>query len=527
MRSFVFSLLLLVALGISVLQTGAQQQIGPDQIRTLPQCPDSAGQHLNFDSSANSFSCGSTDSHPGTVTSVGAAPPLSSTGGTSPTLSIGNVIDLPLGGTNQSSWTAARCVRVNDTGTALEASASDCSTGGGGPSPPPGGALLGGMGNPGWSTTNFTPAPFNTNISGGGTTNWFLSQGGFLRTACVFTNTVPAGMLAFFGHKLANNATSTLYNYVGLKSGDPKGSYCSSESLPSVRAEEFDNYQFNYNLRHSPTVAADVSTWSAEYPTDNGAILLGGRATTCGANSTCYHSVFSQENSGSTTETDQQWPVAVAGTLQRFWIAGTGAQSSGTCGLTIRLDNGFGPASTSLSITVPASAFIGFRHDLANTATVQPGDLIDLAQTNSVGVTSCQINGWGVELLPTNGGDRLIGGSFDGLEFGTSDRFNAPMSSHTNVVELRTEMAMPWNNGGTVSNCYLRIASDSTGGTFTWALRKNEDDTALAGTGVSGTLSDTSNSSTFVQKDRYDFRATKTGGGTIRLAGWSCKVVPN
>jgi hypothetical protein len=40
---------------------------------------------------------------------------------------------LPLahGGTNQSSWAAARCVRVNDAGTQLESAAGDCGTGGG------------------------------------------------------------------------------------------------------------------------------------------------------------------------------------------------------------------------------------------------------------------------------------------------------------------------------------------------------------------------------------------------------------
>jgi len=42
---------------------------------------------------------------------------------------------LPLarGGTNQTAWTAARCVRVNAGGTALESAAADCGTGGGAP----------------------------------------------------------------------------------------------------------------------------------------------------------------------------------------------------------------------------------------------------------------------------------------------------------------------------------------------------------------------------------------------------------
>lgn len=39
-------------------------------------------------------------------------------------------LSLARGGTNAASWTASRCVRVNDAGTALEAAAADCGTGG-------------------------------------------------------------------------------------------------------------------------------------------------------------------------------------------------------------------------------------------------------------------------------------------------------------------------------------------------------------------------------------------------------------
>lgn len=42
------------------------------------------------------------------------------------------LLGLAHGGTNQSTWTASRCVRVNDTGSALESASGDCGTGGGG-----------------------------------------------------------------------------------------------------------------------------------------------------------------------------------------------------------------------------------------------------------------------------------------------------------------------------------------------------------------------------------------------------------
>ena len=41
------------------------------------------------------------------------------------------LLGLAHGGTNQSGWTAARCVRVNNAGNALESAAADCGTGGG------------------------------------------------------------------------------------------------------------------------------------------------------------------------------------------------------------------------------------------------------------------------------------------------------------------------------------------------------------------------------------------------------------
>lgn len=43
--------------------------------RTLPNCTDSSGNHLNYTTATNSFSCGTSDSHVGTVTSVDLAVP--------------------------------------------------------------------------------------------------------------------------------------------------------------------------------------------------------------------------------------------------------------------------------------------------------------------------------------------------------------------------------------------------------------------------------------------------------------------
>ncbi len=55
-------------------------------------------------------------------------------GGTGSPFDLANatgLLALAHGGTNQSTWTAARCVRVNNAGTQLESAAGDCGTGGG------------------------------------------------------------------------------------------------------------------------------------------------------------------------------------------------------------------------------------------------------------------------------------------------------------------------------------------------------------------------------------------------------------
>jgi len=57
-------------------------------------------------------------------------PPSATSSGFDLTTATG-LLGLAHGGTNQSSWTAARCVRVNNAGSALESAAADCGTGGG------------------------------------------------------------------------------------------------------------------------------------------------------------------------------------------------------------------------------------------------------------------------------------------------------------------------------------------------------------------------------------------------------------
>ena len=54
-----------------------------------------------------------------------------SSSGSVHTLGWSSALGLSRGGTNQTAWTAARCVRVNNAGTALEAFSSDCGSGGG------------------------------------------------------------------------------------------------------------------------------------------------------------------------------------------------------------------------------------------------------------------------------------------------------------------------------------------------------------------------------------------------------------
>ena len=59
-----------------------------------------------------------------------AQPPSTTSSGFDLTTATG-LLGLAHGGTGQSSWTAARCVRVNNAGSGLESAAADCGTGGG------------------------------------------------------------------------------------------------------------------------------------------------------------------------------------------------------------------------------------------------------------------------------------------------------------------------------------------------------------------------------------------------------------
>jgi hypothetical protein len=63
--------------------------------KVIPDCTDATGNHLNYTQSTDSFSCGTTDSHVGTVTSVsGTANEITSSGGATPALSIASTFDI-------------------------------------------------------------------------------------------------------------------------------------------------------------------------------------------------------------------------------------------------------------------------------------------------------------------------------------------------------------------------------------------------------------------------------------------------
>jgi hypothetical protein len=63
--------------------------------KAVPDCTDATGNHLNYTASTHAFSCGTSDSHVGTVTSVtGTANEIASTGGATPVLSVAPTFDI-------------------------------------------------------------------------------------------------------------------------------------------------------------------------------------------------------------------------------------------------------------------------------------------------------------------------------------------------------------------------------------------------------------------------------------------------
>lgn len=80
------------------------------------------------------------------------------------------LLSLARGGTNQNTWTANRCVRVNSGGTALEVAAGDCSTGGS-PAGPTNAVQInngGGFGDSGCTATSGAMSCSQLTISGAG-----------------------------------------------------------------------------------------------------------------------------------------------------------------------------------------------------------------------------------------------------------------------------------------------------------------------------------------------------------------------
>jgi len=87
-----------------------------------------AGDLLRFNTTWERLGIGSS----GNVLTVSAGLPVWAAPALVPlTTGVSGILPLANGGTNQNAWTAARCVRVNAGGTALEAAAGDCTVGSG------------------------------------------------------------------------------------------------------------------------------------------------------------------------------------------------------------------------------------------------------------------------------------------------------------------------------------------------------------------------------------------------------------
>lgn len=110
------------------------------------------GQTLTTDQFTNTPSvCTSTGGYSKGISAVGnaqcSAIDLS-------TANVTSTLPLAKGGTGASSWTAGKCVRVNNSGTALEVSGTDCGTGGGGGISGPGTTTINNLAR--WSVMNGT-----------------------------------------------------------------------------------------------------------------------------------------------------------------------------------------------------------------------------------------------------------------------------------------------------------------------------------------------------------------------------------
>jgi hypothetical protein len=260
--------------------------------------------------------------------------------------------------------------------------------------------------------------------------------------------------------------------------------------------------------------------------------IPGSGGATVAASTTAFQGPSQNTGLTGTTESAYFVPVPYATTAQHLCVYLSSAQSS-TGSLAVTLRDTPSPysttSSTSLAVTIAASAGAGTYCDNTDTASIGAGDAIDWQITNNATATSGSIGYISMEL--TNPGAATTGLVIFGSASTNVNNgyFWAPFTRHNSTTESANQAPAPRSFNARNLYCYI-TGAPSGSNTETMTLRDNGANTTLAAistsssTGASAMVSDTTHTVSISTKDLFDLGTTSTTSGTLTFSACTMEV---
>lgn len=472
---------------------------------------DCAGYDVSGNIVDQGFPCGSGT---GTVNSVTASAPLTSSGGSTPVISAtyqGNGAKIQA---STGSTTTNDCVKYDSNGNTVDAGAACAGTA------PPSATLGSLVVTGGGAVLNAPFASSKQTCASGKQMAWPLS-GYFVSTSSTI------------------NSAQALATGMAVLSGQANGTSCAFNSLaygiapnPSLGAvidnAPADNFHLNPFAQFTFTGSTGLNSISSQFVADIGSNIqvigtIPQAATT--ASSTQYLGFGG--GAFNATELNVAIPVPFAATAQYLTECNSTIPTA-TVAVAFR-DNG---SSVGPTVTIPSTTSGCNGYDGTNTASVAAGDYIDF-QTISGATTQTNINSLLVTLKAVTGNPEMIWGYIDNTA-STTLNYSQPETGATGTVFINEQIAIP--RACTASNLYVVQATANVGLTTTFTLYRvaagssssTPSATALTGTvtALSGTgslLLDGTDTVALAAGDRIALGYITGAGVSGTIAGWSFK----
>ena len=247
----------------------------------------------------------------------------------------------------------------------------------------------------------------------------------------------------------------------------------------------------NVSLTPSNTPALTIMSWSLIFTgtAAGDTLLLATNGATTDNSATTYHVITGSISAGNAVGTDAQQIMPLAGTLKNLYVklsAAPGTAGSGRAFDMTVLING----STS-GITCEIFETATTCTDLVNTASVSPGDLVDMTRVRT-GNPAASGSRYGLTLTATTAGEFPILASLDGgTESATLVTYRFSMNSGNSGASTTETLKDEMTDAPTISAIYVKLpvgSPDNGAGTqsFAWVLRQD-----LGPTDATCTISET------------------------------------